>query len=69
MTAYSFAWRARVADPDWLVWCLCGHAEQIHSENHGACTAGPLGRPCPCGTFNEKKREWVGPESERPCRA
>ena len=63
MSSFAFAWRDRVADPDWLVWCLCGHAEQIHD---GACTAGPYGRKCPCGAFAEKRREWVGPASERP---
>ena len=57
---YSFAWRDRVADPDFLVWCYCGHAEQIHGENHGACTAGPVGRRCMCDAFSEKRRERVG---------
>lgn len=66
MSLYTFAWRARVADPDWLVWCRCNHAEQIHGEGGGACTAGPHGSPCPCGVFTEKRREWVGPASEKP---
>jgi hypothetical protein len=60
MSAYAFAWRDRVADPDWLVWCRCRHAEQIHGENHGACTAGAVGVRCMCDAFVEERREWVG---------
>jgi hypothetical protein len=69
VSRYDFGWRDRVDDPNWLVYCACSHAEQIHGENHGACTAGTHGRPCMCGAFVEKRREWVGLASEKPTAA
>lgn len=59
MTGYGFAWRERVADPDWLVYCAaCAHAEQVHDI--GGCTAGPHDHRCICDEFAPGKRQWVG---------
>lgn len=66
MSSYAFAWRDRVADPFWLVWCACGHAEQLHDI--GGCTAGPHNRRCICDRLTEKRREWVGPRDQEPAR-
>ena len=60
MSVYRSAWRERVADPNYLVMCVCSHAEQNH-DRHGCRVT-----KCICDALTEARREWVGPANEKP---